>query len=416
MDKLVELRKKHAKVKAEYDEMKGNEERSMDEIRAKFDEVKELKERIDLLQNERDLELEDLPDFINATAVSLNERSTDKEKEVRDLTTDEVDKEYEGTFLRAFRGKKLTQRDRDLYDRMCELRAVPEATPYMQTDSDEDGGFIVPHSVSTMIQEYKREGIFDLTTLVDVQRTAVLSGEFTYEKLGTITPWENISQWEDIEEVETPQFERKSYKIEDYAGILPLPRTLLQDTDQNLLAHIAKYIAKKSIVTRNAKVLSVINATYTDKKPIATVDDIKDVLDLELDPAFLGGTTIVTNQFGYNFLRKLKDSDGNYLMQPDVTQPDRRVIDGKFVERVPARELPNVDGKAPIYFGDFEEAVRFFDRGVYEITPTTVGGKAFTRNSYDIRVIDRFDAIPLDKEAVVAGAIDLSAGGDEGNE
>ena len=397
---LKELRRKYADKLERYNEIKETGE--MEEVRALHAELLSDKERIVLLEEERALELETFE-------VETNTRTADKTVEVRDMTIEQVDKEYEETFLRAFRGKRLSQRDQDIYQRMVELRDVPNATPYMQTDSDEDGGFIVPHSVSTMINEYKRQGSFDLTTLVDVQTTAVLSGEFTYEKLGTITPWENISQWDNIDEVETPQFERKEYKIEDYAGILPLPRTLLQDTDQNLLSHIAKYIARKTLITRNAKVLSVIDATYASKKLMKTTDDFKDTLDLELDPAFLPQSVIVTNQHGYNFLRKMKGADGKYLLQPDVTQPDKKQIDGKQVVVIPTRELPNVTAKkAPIYIGDFKEAVRFYDRGVYEITPTTIGGKAFIRNSYDIRVIDRFTAIALDSEAVVAGEVDFT--------
>ena len=398
---LKELRRKYADKLERYNEIKETGE--MEEVRALHAELLNDKERIVLLEEERALELETFE-------VKTDTRATDKTKEVRDMTVEEVDKEYEETFLRAFRGQRLSQRDQDIYKRMVELRDVPNATPYMQTESDEDGGFIVPHSVSTMINEYKRQGIFDLTTLVDVQTTAVLSGEFTYEKLGTITPWENISQWDNINEVETPQFERKEYKIEDYAGILPLPRTLLQDTDQNLLSHIAKYIARKTLVTRNAKVLDVINTTYATKQELATTDDFKDVLDLELDPAFLPQAVIVTNQHGYNFLRKMKGEDGKYLLQPDVTQPDKKQIDGKRVEVIPTSQLPNLtDTTAPIYIGDFKEAIRFYDRGVYEITPTTIGGKAFIRNSYDIRVIDRFTAIALDPEAVVAGEVDFTA-------
>lgn len=397
---LKELRRKYADKLERYNEIKETGE--MEEVRALHAELLSDKERIVLLEEERALELETFE-------VETNTRATDNTVEVRDMTVEQVDKEYEKTFLRAFRGQRLSQRDQDIYQRMVELRDVPDATPYLQSDSDQDGGFIVPHSVSTMINEYKRQAAFDLTTLVDVQTTAVLSGEFTYEKLGTITPWENISQWDNIDEVETPQFERKEYKIEDYAGILPLPRTLLQDTDQNLLSHIAKYIARKTLITRNAKVLEVIDATYTSKKLMKTTDDFKDTLDLELDPAFLPQSVIVTNQHGYNFLRKMKGKDGKYLLQPDVTQPDKKQIDGKQVVVIPTRELPNVTAKkAPIYIGDFKEAVRFYDRGVYEITPTTIGGKAFIRNSYDIRVIDRFTAIALDSEAVVAGEVDFT--------
>ena len=155
--------------------------------------------------------------------------------------------------------------------------------------------------------------------------------------------------------------------------------------------------------------LEVIDATYTSKKLMKTADDFKDTLDLELDPAFLPQSVIITNQHGYNFLRKMKGKDGKYLLQPDVTQPDKKQIDGKQVVVIPTSQLPNVTAKkAPIYIGDFKEAVRFYDRGVYEITPTTIGGKAFIRNSYDIRVIDRFTAIALDSEAVIAAEIDFT--------
>lgn len=218
-----------------------------------------------------------------------------------------------------------------------------------------------------------------------------------------------LAQWETIPEGEVPTFERKEYKIEDYAEIIPLPRTLLQDTDQNLLRVIAKWIALKTLVTRNAEVLSVLKSTFTKKKAIASVDDFKDVLNVELDPAFYPSTKIVTNEHGFNFLSKLKDEDGRYLLQADPTVPDRFNILGKEIIKVTSKTLPNVGTKAPVYVGDLKEAVRFYDRGVYEITPTTIGGDSFKRNSYDIRIIDRFDVIPLDPEAVIAGQIETKA-------
>lgn len=398
---LTDLRKEYVEKRSKYDKIKTTAE--MEEVRSLHGELTELKERIELLQNERDLELEELQD----AGIEQRKQKSDK-KEIRDLSLEELDEAYERTFLKAFRKEKLTKEDRDIYDRVVEVRDAPNTTPYLQSAVDEDGGFIVPHSVSTMIQEYKREQEFDLTTLISVQTTSVLSGEFTYEKLDAITPFENVSQWETIGEVETPQFERKEYKIDDYAGILPIPRTLLQDTDQNLLAYIAKYIAKKSLVTRNAKVLEVINTMYPTKSNIKNVDDIFDALDLELDQAFIGTTSIVTNNEGFNFLRKLKNERGENLLQPDVTNPSRRAIDGHPVEVLPTRTLPSKTGKFPLFIGDFKEAVQMFDRGVYEITPTTIGGDAFKRNSYDIRVIDRFDVIELDKAAVVPLQIDPS--------
>lgn len=404
MDKLIELRKQYKEQKETYDGMK--ESADMTEVRAKFDELKDLKARIELLQQERDLELEELPNLDKKEERTL---APEGEIEVRSLTNEQLNEEYEDTFLRAFRNpKNLTQRDREIYDRVAELRAAPNAMPYMQSSVDEDGGFIVPHSVSTKINEYKRQGQFNLESLIDVEFTSVLSGEFTYQTLSDAQPMKKLAQWDTIPEGETPQFERKSYKIEDYAEIIPLPRTLLQDTDQNLLNVIAKWIAVKTVVTRNAEILTVIDATYADKKAIVDVDDFKDVLNVELDPAFYPSAKIVTNEHGFNFLSKLKDEKGVYILQPDPTVADRFNILGKEVVRVTSKTLANdAEGNAPIYVGDFKEAVRLYDRGVYEVTPTMVGGDSFKRNSLDTRIIDRFDVIALDAEAVVAGQIEL---------
>lgn len=400
MKNIIELRREYTEKKAQYDAIKH--EGDMEEVRTLHGELKSLSERIQLLEDERNL---DLPE---PRSTGTEDTRAELLPEVRDLTDDELNDEYEGTFIRAFRGREqLTRRDRDIYSRLAELRAAPNANPYMQTAVDEDGGFLVPHSVSTMINEYKRQGQFDLTNIVDVEYTSVLSGEFTYQTLADANPMPKLAQWDVIPEGETPQFERKEYKIEDYAEIIPLPRTLLQDSDQNILRVIAKWIALKTLVTRNKEILDIIDTTFAVKKSIVDVDDFKDVLNTELDPAFYPAAKIITNEFGFNYLSKLKDDDGKYFMQPDPTVPDRFNILGKEVLRITSKTLPSAADVAPVYIGDMKEAVRFYDRGVYEVTPTTIGGDSFKRNSLDTRIIDRFDVIPLDPEAIVACEIEV---------
>lgn len=398
---LKQLMEQYAERMKKYNEIKTTAD--MEEVRSLHQELVELKERIQLIQDERNLEL---PTLLETEGRVVH---TNDVKEVRELTLDELDQEYEGTFLRAFRKQPLSARDLEIYERMIEERDAPTATPYLQSTVDENGGFIVPKSVSTLIQTYKRELEFDLTQLVTVVRTSVVSGEFTYEKLGTMTPFAKISEWETIGEVSAPQFERKSYKIEDYAGILPIPRKLLQDTDQNLLAHIAKYIARKTVITRNAEILKVIKATWTEKKAVATVDDIKDILNVELDRAFLPSTKIITNQDGFNVLDKMKDSEGKYLLQPDVIDPTQKRLLGYVVQVLPNNTFASEADKAPFLVGDLKEAIQFYDRGVYEVTPTTIGGDSFKRNSLDIRVIDRFGVTALDPASVVYGEITVTA-------
>lgn len=395
---LRELLKRFNALNTQFDEIKVDGD--IEEVRKVADEMRDVKERIELIKEDRNIELGEL---------AVEQRKTNTVVEVREMSDEDVEKEYESVFLRAFKKpKSLTSRDSEVYERVAELRAVPNATPYMQSAVDEDGGFIVPHSVSTMINEYKRQGQFDLTTIVDVEFTSVLSGEFTYQTLADASPMPKLEQWDTITEGETPQFERKQFKIEDYAEIIPLPRTLLQDSDQNILRVIAKWIAVKTLVTRNAEILKVVNATFSSKKPVTNTDDFKDVLNVELDPAFYPSAKVITNELGFNYLSKLKDNTGKYLMQPDPTVPDKFNILGKEIIKITSKTLPSTGNLAPVYIGDLKEAIRFYDRGVYEVTPTTIGGDAFKRNSLDTRIIDRFDVIALDPEAVVACSIDVT--------
>lgn len=379
-------------------ETKMNAKAPIEEIREAFEAMKETRALLEMQEEAEKM-------------VVLEKREDVKpQTEQRDLTNEEVEVAYKDVFLKAVRNKDLNKNDMNVFERMKEIRAVPTATPYLSSSTDADGGLIVPKDVQTRINEYKRQYAFELQSLVDVERVTAPTGLRVFEKLAESVAFVNIDEWDTIAEVAAPQFEKKEYTLGQYAGILPIPRNLLQDTDAALLDTIAKFIARKTIVTRNAQILAKINASYATKKALAGVDDFKDVLNVELDAVFANNAKIITNQDGFNVLDKLKDENGNYLLQPDVKSPTGKALLGKAVVLVPNRELPSKTGKAPVYIGDMKEAIKFFDRGVYEITSTEIGGNAFTRNSMDIRVIDRFGVEAWDTAAVIAGELTVPAG------
>ena len=376
---------------------------NIEEMRTASSEVAEKREMLDMELSTR---ANSVPDIAETVKTKTEDRS------IADMKMEEVEKEYTSVFLKAVRKRSLNQRDLEVFDRIKENRAVPDATPYLSSDVDENGGLIIPEDVQTRINQFKRQFSFELQSLVSVERTSMLSGTRVFEKLADATPWTKINQWDTIPEHGTPQFEPKSYKIEDYGGILPFPRTMLQDTDAALMDTIAKHIARKTIITRNAGILGVINTAYAAKVAMVDVDDFKDALNVNLDPAFAGIAKVITNQDGFNYLDKLKNDKGEYLLQADVTAPTGKSLLGKPVVLVPNRDLPSVDDAgtvtAPVFIGSLSDAVTLFDRGVYEVKGTDTGGDSFKRNSYDIRVIDRFDVQLWDKEAVIAGALTVT--------
>jgi HK97 family phage major capsid protein len=275
---------------------------------------------------------------------------------------------------------------------------VNAAGPLKESEG-ENGGYLVPEDVRTAINEYRRSFI-SLKDHVDVRSVVVPSGSEVYEKTSQLTGLTNITELGEIQEMNAEVFERITYKVKDFGGILPVSRFLLQDSPENLLAYLGKWFMKKQVVTENKEIITVLK-TLT-KKAITKVDEIKEAFNVTLDPIFLDNTKVLTNQSGFNVLDSLKDKNGNYLLQPVVTDPTKRTLLGKEVIVLPDTHLPNeTANKFPLYVGDLKEAVRVYELNELEIKSTDVGGKSFTRNSYDTRLITRFDVQPVDKEAVV---------------
>ena len=275
---------------------------------------------------------------------------------------------------------------------------VNAAGPLKESEG-ENGGYLVPEDVRTAINEYRRSFV-SLKDYVDVRSVVVPSGSEVYEKTSQLTGLTNITELGEIQEMNAEVFERITYKVKDFGGILPVSRFLLQDSPENLLAYLGKWFMKKQVVTENKEIIAVLK-TLT-KKAITKVDEIKEAFNVTLDPIFLDNTKVLTNQSGFNVLDSLKDKNGNYLLQPVVTDPTKRTLFGKEVIVLPDTHLPNeAANKFPLYVGDLKEAVRVYELNELEIKSTDVGGKSFTRNSYDTRLITRFDVKAVDKEAVV---------------
>lgn len=56
------------------------------------------------------------------------------------------------------------------------------------------------------------------------------------------------------------------------------------------------------------------------------MDDLKQLYNVALDPAL--NKMVILNQSGYYHLDTLKDSDGRYILQPDVTAPSGKSLFG----------------------------------------------------------------------------------------
>ncbi|NMW16991.1 MULTISPECIES: phage major capsid protein [Bacillus] len=382
-----ELRELLAKLEGKKEEVRSlMGEDKVAEAEQMMEEVRSLQKKIDLQR-------------------SLDEAETEQRNNGREVETRNVDgeMEYRDVFMKALRNKPLNAEEREFLEDDLEKRAMSGLT-------GEDGGLVIPQDIQTKINELSRS--FDaLEQYVTVEPVRTRSGSRVLEKNSEMIPFVEITEMGEIPETDNPKFSNVQYAVKDRAGILPLSRSLLQDSDQNILKYVINWLGKKSKVTRNVLILNVIEKLT--KQAIKSLDDIKDVLNVKLDPAISPNAILLTNQDGFNYLDKLKDKDGKYILQSDPTQKNKKLFAGTNPVVVVSNRFLKTKGttnkKAPLIIGDLKEAIVLFKREDMELASTDVGGKAFTRNTLDLRAIQRDDVQMWDNESAVYGEIDLSA-------
>lgn len=266
-----------------------------------------------------------------------------------------------------------------------------------------NAGLTIPEDIQLQIRTLTRS-FASLESLVNVENVTTSHGSRVYEKLADITPLKDLDDDSAlIGDNDDPELTVVKYLIHRYAGITTVTNTLLKDTVDNIIQWLVNWAVKKEVVTRNVKILEVMGKA--PKKPtISKFDDIKDLENNTLDPAIESTSSFITNQSGYNILSKLKDADGRYLMQPDVTSPDKYLIDGKPVIRIDDKWLPDVSGSHPLYFGDLKQGITLFDRQQMQIDTTNVGAGSFEHDTTKLRFIDRFDVQLIDDGAFAAAS------------
>ncbi|AXO92840.1 major capsid protein [Bacillus anthracis] len=379
-----ELRQKVADLKAKAEEF--NNSGKYEDAKAKIEEARNAKNELDNYLAMKQIQV---PDPVNSQAGVLPPASVKNE-----------DKSYKEVFMKAIRGQNLTREEASV---MQEYKAA------LSENTGKDGGYIVPEDITTTINQLKQT-VDSLEQYVNVQPVSTNKGARTLEKRAVSTPFAPLSEYgkpNAMQEIASPEFDRLSYAIEDYAGFLPVPNDLLDDTDQALEEYLRQWIAKKSIATRNYLILQELNKLT--KVDFVDYKGIKTALNVTLDPAFAAGANIFTNQDGFNYLDQLEDKNGRPLLQPDPTNPTRSLLSGKPVITLSNKTIAtDKDGKAPFIVGNLKEAIILWDRKQLSIDMTKEGGNAWRTNTSEFRAIEREDVTSWDTEAVVYGQITVS--------
>lgn len=374
-------------------------ENKIEEAKAAKKELEKLQEQFDIMKDLYDEEHEEMEEQIENGTVKA---ATEKKPNIIDAFVN---------VFRAFAQKKTANsKDLEILNQMNESEPV---------DGVSDGGITVPKDIRTQIKELRRSEDA-LENLVNVEPVSTLSGSRVIEVNADQVPFDNVEEAAEFPECDTPQFRNIEYKVKKKGGILKVTRELLQDTAENILGYLRRWIAKKAKTTRNFLILNQLETSFGGNKTVSItgIDNLKDIFNVKLDPAIALSSKVLTNQDGFNWLDKLKDEDGKYILQPNPANATEKLLFGRYPVIVVSNKVlkstvvgtaENPTGyKYPFYCGDFKEAITIFDRETLSIEFSTEAGDLWGKDLTGIKVRERLDIKTIDEDAVVKGEVGIT--------
>lgn len=308
------------------------------------------------------------------------------------VSTSVEDKTKENaSFIRAcikkFSGKPLTETEDSLL--------LPSTSSPNGTNGE---GYILPQDIQTKINKRIR----DFRSFRDVcghLSTTALTGSFPVENIDSVSGLVDFTDGTDGNEETDFSFTQVKFSLKEKAAFIKLSNTLLALTDNDLISYIADIFARKAVITENAMAVEEIEKGKA-KKTLNGWNALKHSINVDLDPAALYGTVIVTNQDGFDFLDSELDTTGRPILQPDPTNPTVKRFMGYPIKVYSNAQLKSTaataskDGFAPIYYGNLSEGVKFVDLGLTQFATSKEAG--FMSNTTIARLIEFVTAVQCD--------------------
>lgn len=155
-----------------------------------------------------------------------------------------------------------------------------------------------------------------------------------------------------------PEFTKVNYEIDTYRGYIPVSQEALDDSDTDLGGLVAEYIQRQSLNTSNAEIAKKLQTATA--KAVTDIDGLKDIVNVTIDPAY--NVKFIASQSFFNELDKMKDNDGRYLLQQDVTVASGYKLLGREVVVMADDVIGTKAGDKVAFVGDPSLFVKYFDR------------------------------------------------------
>lgn len=371
-------------------------------MRAKATKVVELEESIKDLQKRTALEADKLERAETEEEVSSVEKTLEElqaeleskeaekaelEKEIEDLQKqiDEQNRKaptYEGGEDRG--GKKKMEKREAV---VAYVRSIGQKREGVKTT---DVGAIIPKEVLQPQKEPERQN--PLLNLIHVVNVSSGSGSYPVLKKSNRKMVE-VGELEENPELGKTKITEVDYKIKTYRGELPLSREAIEDAQYDLIGIMQDDIQDQDEQTKLALVADILKtATVVNA---SGYDGLKDILNVKIKSVY--NKVLVVTDSMFNALDKVKDKEGRYMLQPDITSPTGYSFSGKPIYPI-ADELFGSEGDMKYFIGDIHYFLTLFDR--MELSVQWEDNHRFGKN---LASYLRFDVQKTDADAGVFG-------------
>ena len=223
-------------------------------------------------------------------------------------------------------------------------------------------GAVIPTSIVNKIISKVKE----ISPLYAMATKYNIGGTITIPYYDETTSRITMGYVEEFTELESHVGQFKSIELKGYlAGTLSvLSLSLINNSQFDVIGYIvnkmaeaiANWVEKELLHGTSQKItgLSNISADMTvtaASQTAITADEIMELQDKVID-AFQNGACFIMNRETRSAIRKLKDSDGNYLLNRDVSAKWGYTLFGKDVYTTDNADTMAA-GKTVIYYGDF---------------------------------------------------------------
>lgn len=322
---------------------------------------------------------------------------------------------YDGTELTVdTRNLKINKEDNNMFKKVEEETVTPVQAfnKYVRNAGNVDAetraaittteiGAVLPKEVIEPAFELKDnpDALANFATVLNVSNNAGSLPVVTSDDTTVLATKAEAAEMADVDYT----IKSVDYKVQTRAGRIVVSDEAREDAAVDIVGLCKGQLQKLVQNTDNQNILKLLGTLTA--KTAKTLDDLKTVFNVDLNPALTDSATWVVNSTAFNTLDQLKDTQGRYLLQPDVTAPSGYSLFGRPVVRV-ANNVWNaaISKGANMVLADVSQAVAIFRRA-----QVSFDWEKFDNYASGLAIVTRDDYKLIDENAGFAITFNAAA-------